>query len=77
MEVIMGNEAANEGVPDVLIGLLDVGEEELRYIAIFVLYLYITLQALSFMLKIDEFCTLCFQIIHVLSFRPNPVNFFC
>ncbi|MFS8023227.1 hypothetical protein Hanom_Chr16g01449031 [Helianthus anomalus] len=28
------------------------------------------------MLKIDEFCPLCFHIIHVLSFRPNPVSFF-
>ncbi|MFS7994277.1 hypothetical protein Hanom_Chr12g01103961 [Helianthus anomalus] len=29
------------------------------------------------MFKIDEFCPLCFQIIHVLSFSPNPVRFFC
>ncbi|MFS8025460.1 hypothetical protein Hanom_Chr16g01475171 [Helianthus anomalus] len=29
------------------------------------------------MFKVDEFCTLCFQIIHVLSFSPNPVRFFC
>ncbi|MFS8004668.1 hypothetical protein Hanom_Chr13g01228541 [Helianthus anomalus] len=28
------------------------------------------------MFKIDEFCILCFQIIHVLSFSPNPVRFF-
>ncbi|MFS8029747.1 hypothetical protein Hanom_Chr17g01525911 [Helianthus anomalus] len=35
-----------------------------------------TTGALSFMFKIDEFCRLCFHIIHVLSFRPNPVSFF-
>ncbi|MFS8034783.1 hypothetical protein Hanom_Chr17g01585251 [Helianthus anomalus] len=28
------------------------------------------------MFKIDEFCTLCFQIINVLSFKPNSINFF-
>ncbi|MFS7907307.1 hypothetical protein Hanom_Chr01g00069671 [Helianthus anomalus] len=28
------------------------------------------------MFKIDEFCTLCFQIIHVLSFIRNPIRFF-
>ncbi|KAF5800154.1 hypothetical protein HanXRQr2_Chr07g0312761 [Helianthus annuus] len=33
-------------------------------------------EALSFMFKIDEFCPLCFHIIHVLSFKPNPVSFF-
>ncbi|MFS7940794.1 hypothetical protein Hanom_Chr05g00468551 [Helianthus anomalus] len=27
------------------------------------------------MFKINEFCTLCFQIIHVLSFKLNPVSF--
>ncbi|MFS7903551.1 hypothetical protein Hanom_Chr01g00025371 [Helianthus anomalus] len=26
--------------------------------------------------QIDDFCPLCFHIIHVLSFRPNPVSFF-
>ncbi|MFS7913404.1 hypothetical protein Hanom_Chr02g00141421 [Helianthus anomalus] len=31
---------------------------------------------MCFMFKIDEFYTLCFQIIHVLSFRPNSVSFF-
>ncbi|MFS8013677.1 hypothetical protein Hanom_Chr14g01335891 [Helianthus anomalus] len=41
-----------------------------------VLYLYTHFQAMSFMFKVDEFCPLCFHIIHVLSFRPNPVNFF-
>ncbi|MFS7931575.1 hypothetical protein Hanom_Chr04g00357581 [Helianthus anomalus] len=40
-----------------------------------VLYLYTHFQALSFMFKIDEFCPLCFHIIHVLSFRPNPISF--
>ncbi|MFS7909164.1 hypothetical protein Hanom_Chr01g00091541 [Helianthus anomalus] len=42
-----------------------------------VLYLYTHFQALSFMFKIDEFCPLCFHIIHVLSFRPNSVRHFC
>ncbi|MFS7918649.1 hypothetical protein Hanom_Chr03g00203601 [Helianthus anomalus] len=30
---------------------------------------------MSFMFKIDEFCTLCFQIIHVFSFSSNPFRF--
>ncbi|MFS7949932.1 hypothetical protein Hanom_Chr06g00577451 [Helianthus anomalus] len=47
-----------------------------RVISMIVLYLYTYFQALSFMFKIDEFCPLCFHIIHVLSFRPNPISFF-
>ncbi|MFS7963393.1 putative leucine-rich repeat domain superfamily [Helianthus anomalus] len=34
-----------------------------------------TLQAVSFMFKVDEFCPLCIKIKHVLPFEPNPVSF--
>ncbi|MFS7993231.1 hypothetical protein Hanom_Chr12g01091621 [Helianthus anomalus] len=41
----------------------------------FVLYLNTTYQAVSFLTNFDKFCPLQGILLHVLSFRLNPVRF--